>query len=407
MFVRFGFLVTVLLAAILLPAKCSAQDALRPTGQLAPELELSQILQAPAGIKPFLAELRGKAVVLEFWATWCGGCVAAIPHLNELANQFKDKPVVFLSVTDEGANVVEAFLNRRPMGGWVGIDKDGATFRKYGVDGRPQTFLIDTHGILRAPASPERLDAALIDRLIAGKVIQNDTNLNKPTILPMEFVHGAPPPLLQVLIRPAASVSVSGFSPGAVAQTDDGRTQYFGMKLRTLLAHAENVREDRMVAPTWFDQNRYDLSTVVPQGRDELRSSLIRQMLAATFQLQSHREMKPVSVYVLSNTSGNSGKLHLSTAKSSGGFLSNPGQFTGIATPITRLIHILEGQLGRVEIINETGLDGLYDFELSWRDGNPESLKNALYAQLGLTLARETRDRQFVVVVAATEPKTW
>jgi thiol-disulfide isomerase/thioredoxin len=148
--------------AVLWSVGCYAQNALPSIGQIAPELELSHILQAPAGIQPTLAALRGKAVVLEFWATWCGGCVAAIPHLNKLAAQFRSEPVIFLSVTDEGADVVRAFLKKRPINGRVGIDKDGATFRKYGIDGRPQTILIDAKGIFQGRASPERLDAALV-----------------------------------------------------------------------------------------------------------------------------------------------------------------------------------------------------------------------------------------------------
>lgn len=392
---------------MLLPLRCFAQNTLPPLGHTAPEMELSHVLQSPAGAQLTLAELHDKAVVLEFWATWCGGCVAAIPHLNQLAQKFKDKPVVFLSVTDEGLDVVQAFLEKRPMDGWVGIDQDGATFRKYGIDGRPQTVLIDAQGLLRAVVLPERLDAAMIDRLIAGTPIEADAQLNKPVILPMEFAHGVPPPLLQILIRPAASVAASGFSPGAVAQMADGRVQYFGMHLRTLLAYAESAREDRIVAPDWFDQNRYDLSTLVPKGMEELRSSVMRQMLAATFQLQTRREIKPASVYVLTKLPGVEGKLQVSDAKPSEGFLSHPGQFTGVATRISRLIHVLSRELGGIEIIDETGLKGIYDFNLSWRQGNSESLLGALHDQLGTRLIRHMRNREFIVVIAATEPKTF
>ncbi len=58
-------------------------------GNSAPPLSFKQILQAPAGGRGTWEELKGQAVVLEFWATWCGGCVDNIPHLNELAAEFK------------------------------------------------------------------------------------------------------------------------------------------------------------------------------------------------------------------------------------------------------------------------------------------------------------------------------
>lgn len=244
----------LLLAGILLSVSCSAQNTIPPINQSAPEMVLFQILQAPAGKEPTLAALHGKAVVLEFWATWCGGCVAAIPHLNELAEQFKNKPVVFLSVTDENADVVQAFLKKRPMSGLIGIDRDGATFRKYGIDGRPQTILIDTQGILQAAVWPDRLDGAILDRLLTGQPIKSDSTADQPATKPMEFMQGVPPPLLQVLLRPAAPASVSGFLPGAVVSTEGGRIEYHSVTLRTLLFYTEKMREDRIIAPSWFDK---------------------------------------------------------------------------------------------------------------------------------------------------------
>src|SRR5262245_46570784 len=65
-------------------------------GEPAPPLTLERLLQAPAGAKADWSALRGHVVVLEFWATWCVPCVRAVPHLNDLAEQFKDQPVQFL-----------------------------------------------------------------------------------------------------------------------------------------------------------------------------------------------------------------------------------------------------------------------------------------------------------------------
>jgi thiol-disulfide isomerase/thioredoxin len=56
-----------------------------------------------------MTEAWGRATVLEFWATWCPPCREAIPHLNELADQFKDSPIDFLSLTPESEETVIAF----------------------------------------------------------------------------------------------------------------------------------------------------------------------------------------------------------------------------------------------------------------------------------------------------------
>jgi uncharacterized protein (TIGR03435 family) len=395
----------VQLVIFIFSASCFAQNAIPPINKEAPEVELRQLLQAPSDITPTLSAFRGKAVVMEFWATWCGGCVAAIPHLNELAEQYKDKPVVYLSVTDESSEVVESFLKKRPMSGWIGIDKDGATFERYGILGRPQTVLIDPQGVLRLPAQPDQVNAALIDELISGKPLATDAELNRPDNLPMELVKGAPPPLLQVLIRPAASPAISGNSPGRVAAASGGRIEYYGVNLRTLLYYADHVRGDRIIAPPWFDQNVYDASIAVPSGRDDLRDSLLDEALTATFSLKMRRESRPTNVYVLSSIGAS--KLHPSTAKTSPGFSPHPGQFTGVATSILRLTHLLSQNLDGAEVIDETGLNGLYDFDLVWQKGNSDSLQESLRNQLGLAIRKDVRDREYLVVSKAVEPTTW
>jgi thiol-disulfide isomerase/thioredoxin len=66
-----------------------------------PVLQIKQWLQAPKGFDAKWESLRGNIVVIEFWATWCSPCISAIPHLNQLAKEFRNQNVVFLAITDD------------------------------------------------------------------------------------------------------------------------------------------------------------------------------------------------------------------------------------------------------------------------------------------------------------------
>jgi uncharacterized protein (TIGR03435 family) len=395
------------LLLFLATATSLAQNSLPALNQKAPELELHQGLQTPGNLIPTLASLHGRLVVLEFWATWCSGCVAAIPHLNETADQLKDQPITFLSVTDEDAGVVKAFLEKRTMKSWIGVDKDGATFARYGILGRPQTLIIDGDGILRAAVEPEQVNVALLDNAIAGRYPEAEHSTRDAAAVPMEFAKGVPPPLLQVLIRPASPPAISGNSPGAYVAAPGGRYELYGVSLETLLYYAEDekLRQDRLVAPSWFGMDRYDVSTVVPAGRSDLRTRLLLQAAIDTFSLKMHREQRPTEVYVLS--AAGTSKLKASSAKRSGGFKAHPGEFTGVATSLERLSSVISHELNDAEVIDETGLVGNYDFDLSWKKDDVSSLTVALRDQLGIRLKKQTRDREFLIVDEASQPHTW
>lgn len=399
------------LVLLLFSSACCAQ-VFPDTGKPAPEVQLQPFAQASGMVQPKLEALRGKPVVLEFWATWCGGCVAAIPHLNELAEQFKDK-VVFVSVTDEEPELVKAFLKRKPIAGLMGIDRDGATFKTYGVEGRPQAFLIDAAGVLRGSVALSRLDAALMEKFLEGKPLGDAVQLNRPVWPVLERQPGTPPPLLQCIIRPAAPSAVSGYSPGAFMSAEGGRREMYGVSIQRMLENQGQMRNDRITAPAWTDTVKFDVSTVVPQGRKEDYFNLLFSMMTITFQMKSHREMRPVEVYVLRKAPDAAARLRVSLEKPTDGFRPAPGHITGVATGIAALMRRMPVDSAglepaeRVEVLDETGLMGVYDFDLVWKRDDVASLIAALHDQLGITMTREMRQREFFVIDSAVEPTTW
>ncbi len=128
------------------------------------------------GKKVSLSEFKGKVVILNFWATWCGPCRAEMPSMNNLYLELKDKGLVVIAVSvDASEKPVRSFVKELKLLFPVLMDKNKAvSFDEYGVLGLPTTFLIGKNGIIIEKFLGEReWDApdmkGKIIRLLGGK----------------------------------------------------------------------------------------------------------------------------------------------------------------------------------------------------------------------------------------------
>ncbi|MGC1450693.1 MAG: TlpA disulfide reductase family protein [Candidatus Sulfotelmatobacter sp.] len=117
------------------------------------------------GQRVSMDDLAGKVVLLDFWATWCGPCREALPHVKEIAKKFQGQPLVVLSVSlDSDEQKWKDFITKNEMT-WLQYRDGGFTgpiAKMFAVEAIPHTFTIDADGVL--------LDEQIGDASIEGKL---------------------------------------------------------------------------------------------------------------------------------------------------------------------------------------------------------------------------------------------
>lgn len=97
-----------------------------------------------------LSDLRGKVVLLNFWATWCPPCREEIPSMMKLNSLMAGKPfqMVAISIDEGGKPAIESFFKGTGVSIPTYLDESGISSKSYGITGVPESFIIDKQGVL-------------------------------------------------------------------------------------------------------------------------------------------------------------------------------------------------------------------------------------------------------------------
>ncbi len=126
------------------PSNVDLEPSQAQNGPAAPNFTL----QGLDGRMVSLSDFKGKVVLLNIWATWCGPCVSETPSIDKLHKMFEDEDFALLAVSiDEGGKkAVEPFMKSKKLSFPVLLDPEGRVARLYGTTGVPESFIIRKDG---------------------------------------------------------------------------------------------------------------------------------------------------------------------------------------------------------------------------------------------------------------------
>lgn len=129
-------------------------------GKKAPEVTLKDMNEKTVS----LSSLKGNAVLINFWATWCPPCRDEMPSLNRLYREYRNKGLIVVAVsTDRSASPVKDFLGKNPVDFPVLMDSNSKAAKQFKVFSLPTTLLLDKKGaIVQKYLGEEEWDSANI-----------------------------------------------------------------------------------------------------------------------------------------------------------------------------------------------------------------------------------------------------
>jgi len=371
------------------PAFCSVK-----TGDPAPAIALEAIIPDQPPSHASLKALEGKAVVLEFWATWCGPCVEAIPHFNQLVKRFEGRPIQFISVTSEDSAVVKRFLNARPIAGWIGLDPANKLFKEYGLEALPSTVLIDSHGMIAGMTQPATLTEKNLEDLLAGKEPEMAPAVGSVMKSLQSGLEAGSTPMLDIIVRRS-----SGTTQGM--QMSVGKHQWLGTTMRELFAAVYSIPSSFVEGDGMDDRTSYDVSVFGPGSEDEALQKALPELLGIAFQVTTKREVRETDGWIVVAPAGRPPGLVKAAGaggvtQAGGGILKMTGMGMG------QLVAMMQRVLNK-PVVDKTGIEGRFDVSFQYDQDKPETLLEAMRKD-GFDFKASKLATEFLVVTNKDRP---
>ncbi len=401
----------VSLAALAACGKPADRPKTAKVGAPAPELNLTEVVRGGLKAPVKWADLKGKAVVLEFWGTGCEPCVENIPHLNELALKFKDKPVVFLSAAVDKRAAVEDFLKDHEMDSVVISDTPMELFRAFKGHGIPHTVLVDPKGVVAAFSYPSMVTEKTVEDLLAGRRVGGIERSGEDE---EESGTGA-----EASGKESADDALAYFSigePGKKMKLSYGGEDFSadGVSLDYIIGTAlraeHGVEYENVPDSVKSAKFRVEAKVARVAGADTVRrlEELFVSGVNGALPVKISLVKRTRKVYLLEKDGAPKPGLKVSSGKAGGRSGTSGRDEASVdvkSGDMATLAEVLEDWLGE-PVLDETGLKGRYDYKLEVKGLKPASVSAALSAGLGLKLVEARREVGIALVKGVKAKKS-
>ncbi|MBA4145332.1 MAG: hypothetical protein C0523_06180 [Cytophaga sp.] len=362
-------------------------------GDVVPDLSF-RLLNAPVKTTS-MAELKGKVVMIEFWATWCGSCIAAMPHLKELQAKYPEQ-LRIISVSQETPKRILQFLKARPSEVWFASDSLLSISTAFPHHIIPHTVLISPDGKLVANTSPELVTEAVIGKLLKKQEIKveekTDNTLTYEEIINSYF-HADDSVKRRFLIQP----KIKG-APGFSTTYQDNST-FSGRRLTAVNCGLSNLYRmaygdfpynrtvDKIPAS---EKNAYCIDLIVPRQKELLAE--LKKELSVRFDVHAQVRPELKDTYALRIADAEKVKKIPQNTSGVRTYSARHGAVDQQSMTMEDLAAYLESfGVSHIPVVDETNDHTKYDIQFTFQPEDPSSLTKAL-ADMGLELVKTKKE---------------
>jgi len=370
-------------------------------GNVVPPLQVNHIVnRAKQTIS--ISDLKGKVVILDFWATWCSPCVATLGKFEGYKKQFGDK-IAVVAVSDERDSRLKQFITNRPTSLIISSDTGNSMQAFFPHRTIPHTVLIGVDGKVNAITDAENITPEIIKLALQNVAV--NLPLKKDNIsfsIDNYFKADTTQPEAFNMLPPVDGAgTMSRVYPQGFFKSR--RMTIVNMPMDGLFRMAYNktyylvINEYDTVKHSYADEEKYCVDFWVKEGNNDRLLPFFQQKLKQQFvDVDAVLEMRKMKVLVITADSIARQKLKPSL-QSNDQYNAGGSHFEGNGVKLSALADYLEGfGLYNGKVIDETGIEGRYDIYFEWQPEKKETLKTA-FADLGLHW--QTAEREVEVLV--------